>query len=118
MLNGNGETFSLGEVDTLTGGAGVDIFVLGDPDRSYYNDQKATTSGTGDYALITDFNINQDFIVLKGDFSDYIFKTDEVGTGVSIFLNNDGKTGFTSTDELIAQVQGVTEVSPIDLIFT
>ena len=84
---------------------------------SYYDDQKATTSGTGDYALITDFDINQDFIVLKGDFSDYIFEANEAGTGVSIFLDNDGKTGFSPTDELIAQVEGVTELSPIDLMF-
>ena len=104
---------SIGEVDTLTGGANSYLFVLGDSEQNYYDDNDPITSGTQDYALITDFNIEEDFIVLKEDFS-YIFKANE--TGVGIFLDNDGQTGFSSADEAIAQVQGVTELTPTDLI--
>jgi Ca2+-binding RTX toxin-like protein len=122
VLNGNtpsifsNEATSLGadEVDTLTGGAGIDFYVLGDANSIYYNDEDATTSGTEDYALISDFNVEEDFIVLKEDSSDYIFETTE--TGVSIYLDNDGQTGLSSTDELIAQLEEVTELSPVDLL--
>ena len=120
MLNGNGETFTVGEVDTLTGGAGVDVFVLGDPDRIYYNNENANTSGIEDYAIITDFDVNQDFIVLKGDFDDYIFyaASNEDITAMLIYLDNDGQTGLSSEDELIGAVKDVTEISSIDLMFT
>ena len=120
MLNGNGESFVVGEVDTLTGGSGIDIFVLGDPDRSYYNDEDLSTSGTEDYALITDFDINQDFIVLKGNFSDYIFHSVTNGdtTETSIFLDDDNIEGLSTYDELIGVVTGVAEFSPLDFVFT
>jgi Ca2+-binding RTX toxin-like protein len=114
--NNNVTNFVVGEVDTLTGGTGIDYFVLADSVQNHYDDQNAATSGTEDYALISDFNVEEDFIVLHENFSNYIFETTE--DGISIFLDNDGQTGLSSTDELIAQVQGVTEISPIDLIFT
>lgn len=116
MLNGNGTSFVVG-IDTLIGGAGVDIFVLGDPERGYYDDQNPSASGINDYALITDFNPNQDFIVLKGKFSDYVFQPNETATGQLIFLNNDGVEGFSPNDELIAKVEGVVNLSPIDFMF-
>jgi Ca2+-binding RTX toxin-like protein len=111
MLNGCGKRFVAGEVDRLTGGTGVDLFVLGDPKRIYYDDRNRRTSGIKDYAVITDFNPNQDFIVLKGKFSNYIFKRNK------IFLNNDGVKGFSRNDELIAQVKGSVNLSPVDIIF-
>ncbi|MGI2905031.1 calcium-binding protein [Tolypothrix sp. VBCCA 56010] len=117
VLNGYGASFVSGEVDVLIGEDGVDIFVLGDPYRSYYNDQNSSTSGTGDYALIADFNFNQDFMVLKGKFSDYIFRPNENSTGLSIFLDNDGVVGYSFNDELIAKMDGVTSISPVDIMF-
>lgn len=117
IFSSNATSFRVGEVDTLTGGKGVDFFVLGDHDRSYYNDKNKNTSGTKDYASITDFNLEQDLIILKGEFSNYILKQDVAGTGLSIFLNNDGVQGFSPNDELIAKVKGVTNLGPIDFMF-
>ncbi|MEC4816469.1 MAG: calcium-binding protein [Scytonema sp. PMC 1069.18] len=117
MLNGNGESFVAGEVDVLAGGEGVDIFVLGDPNRSYYNDEDLNTSGTSDYALITDFNSKHDFIVLKGKYSDYTFGINQDDTSLSIFLDDDGVVGSSPNDELIAKVAGITTISPVDIMF-
>ncbi len=43
-----------GDIDTLTGGSGADVFVLGDYNSTFY-----ANSGNGDYARITDFNPSQ-----------------------------------------------------------
>jgi Ca2+-binding RTX toxin-like protein len=45
--------FGANEIDTLTGAAGGDVFVLGDATAAYYN----TAAAAGDYALITDFSV-------------------------------------------------------------
>ncbi|MBG1265662.1 DVUA0089 family protein [Nostoc sp. WHI] len=52
--------FGAGELDTLTGGAGSDTFVLGTSTEVFYDDL-----GNSDFALITDFNINEDVIELR-----------------------------------------------------
>lgn len=54
------------EIDTLTGGGGSDIFVLGDANNTYYD------NGDLDYALITDFNASEDSIQLHGKADDYL----------------------------------------------
>ncbi|MBU7587281.1 MAG: DVUA0089 family protein [Nostoc sp. TH1S01] len=51
--------FIFDEIDTLTGGANRDTFVLGSASDLYYDN-----GGNFDYALITDFNINEDVIEL------------------------------------------------------
>jgi Ca2+-binding RTX toxin-like protein len=56
---GSGFGFDSGESDTLTGGAGSDTFVLGAGTQIFYRN-----GGQSDFALITDFNINQDLIEL------------------------------------------------------
>ena len=57
--------FGDGEQDTLKGGLGEDIFVLGDLTHLYYDDGDPTSIGESDYALITDLKVGQDFIQLK-----------------------------------------------------
>jgi hypothetical protein len=101
ILQGSSLT-AAGEIDILTGGTGSDTFVLGTPARVFYDDGNNTTDGTGDYALITDFNPNVDVIQLGWSKTNYILGA--VPEGTAIFLDKPGD----EPDELIAIVQGVT----------
>jgi len=90
------------EIDTLTGDAGVDQFVLGAASGAFYNDGSASSSGNTDYALITDFTGGTDTLVLTGSAANYSIGAHTVAgvTGDGLFL----ETG--TTDELIAIIQG------------
>jgi Ca2+-binding RTX toxin-like protein len=107
----------LGEIDTLTGGAGIDRFILGEKTfykygsiaHVFYDDNNTTTTGTTDYALIQDFNFSQDVIQLLGTADDYILGSTSgslpAGTGIYVDKPN------TEPDELIAILQGVSPSS-------
>ena len=71
-----------GEIDTLTGGSGADSFVLGDSYEVYYDDDWSSGLGTQDYALITDFTIGEDQIILHGSSSEYVIGGSPI-TGIS-----------------------------------
>ncbi|MHC5936497.1 DVUA0089 family protein [Nostoc sp.] len=90
----------LAETDILTGGVGLDRFVLGDARNVYYDDKNTTNAGFGDLATITDFNPNEDQIELKGSPKDY--RLQSVGANTQIFLDKPG----TEPDEIIGIVQG------------
>lgn len=111
-----GEPFSRGkgEIDILTGGTGADKFQIGQPSAratqgggADYNDADASTPGVNDYALITDFNQNEDSMVLagfrEGRKVEYLLGASPEGlpSGTGIFVN----TG-TEPNELIAILQG------------
>lgn len=109
---------SKGQIDTLTGGAGLDKFLLGDASYYktskidsyvFYDDENTTTTGTNDYALITDFNSSQDVIQLKGTATNYTLGSSPSGlpTGTGIFIDKPN----TEPDELIGIVQGVNSSS-------
>ena len=86
------------EIDTLGGGSGADLFILGDNIQAYYDD-----NGNADYALISTFNSSEgDRIQLYGNISDYSFDENVSGlpAGTAIYAN--------SGSELIAVVDGVT----------
>jgi Ca2+-binding RTX toxin-like protein len=102
----------VGEIDTLTGGSGADVFVLGTDTGVLYNDGNALNAGTADYALVTDYNVSQDFLQLKGSASDYFASATLLGgvSGTGIFL----ETG--STDELIAIIQSGSAVNTANTI--
>jgi Ca2+-binding RTX toxin-like protein len=103
-----------GEIDTLTGGAGQDTFVL----NNFYDDGNTLIDGdlinffngfdgTGDFARILDFKVGEDLIQLSGQRSSYQLKpiTNSLQGGsavqdMGIFKNN----GFQPL-ELIAIVQ-------------
>ena len=91
---GSGVGFGAGEVDTLTGAAGGDTFVLADATRVYYSDGDPLTLGDSDYALITDFNISEDTIQLKGsaDLYSLDFFTSSTGTIDALLIYDPGVT--------------------------
>jgi len=94
-----------GDQDTLTGGSDRDTFVLGTATSVFYDDRNRATLGLSDYALITDFNVNDDLIRLNGKRSDYflIFSQgrENLPAGTAIFRDKTGEA-----DELIAIVKG------------
>jgi serralysin len=95
------------ETDTLTGGAGKDTFVVGDKDEIRYIDADSQTSGDYDYALITDFNIKEDTIQLKGSAQMYgldFFTTSGRVDAAIIYDPNTEARG-----EVVSIVQGVSE---------
>jgi Ca2+-binding RTX toxin-like protein/subtilisin-like proprotein convertase family protein len=93
----------VGEFDTLTGGEGKDRFLLGDSEKIYY-------SGDGN-AAIGDFNSAEDAIVLSGIKDNYSLSLS--GNVTSIFLKKPGQA-----DDLIATVQGVTDLNLDQPYFT
>jgi len=91
-----------GEIDIMTGSFGADVFVIGDENQAYYDDQ-----GVGDYTLITDFDSTQDFIQLQGSASNYQLGSVSANlpSGIGIFRQ-------TSTpNDLIAIVQGTANLN-------
>lgn len=96
----------LGEIDRLTGSVGSDRFVVGTTTGVFYSDVTNSTSGLGDYALITDFNILEDTIQLFGARSRYSLGSVPTGlpTGTALFLNENSL-------ELVAIIQGSTNLS-------
>ncbi|WP_255528415.1 calcium-binding protein [Planktothrix sp. FACHB-1365] len=91
----------VGEVDTLQGGEGTDTFVLGDDLQFYYNDN-TTNPGLGDYALIVDFDAENDTIQLNGNRQDYRLgdQPDGLPFGASFYWINGEQ------EELVAMIQG------------
>jgi serralysin len=89
------------EADKLIGGKGADLFVLGDANQAYY-----ATEGSDDYAIINDFQLNQqDVIQLHGTAEDYAIGSSPFALeGVGIYLNDAGQ------NELIGLVNGVTNL--------
>ena len=89
------------EIDTLTGGGGSDIFVLGDVNNTYYD------NGDLDYALIADFNASEDSIQLQGKADDYVLVpfSQANQTGTAIYRQNSVQ------NELIGILQGGSNLS-------
>ena len=95
ILNGYGG--GAGEIDTLTGGAGADTFMIDAASWAYVNDG---------HAIITDFQQGIDRIDLAG-FADWM----TLGT-----TNNNGRIDSTISEngDLLAVVQGV-QLTPQDI---
>ena len=100
-VNGTALSPGLSEIDNLSGGTGSDLFILGNATKAYYDDGNALTSGSSDYADITDFNIG-DIIQLQGSSSNYLLSV--VGTDTQILINKPS----TEPDELIGIVRNQT----------
>jgi Ca2+-binding RTX toxin-like protein len=104
LFGGNGDDTLAGanksvrnEIDTLTGGSGADVFILGNSSAIFYDDGYSSQYGITDYALITDFD-STDRIILKS--GTYYFTTVS-GGAQDLYLD----TNF-YRDEMIARFQG------------
>ncbi len=103
-----------GQIDTLSGGNGIDNFVLSTTVNTFYQDGDTTVPGLSDYALITDFNINEDYLWLRAG-PKYLIGPSPVGltSGIALFIDDDGLLGLTANDELIAVLQGAKPESQV-----
>lgn len=106
-----------GQVDTLTGLAAGDVFLLGDSRGVFYDDRVNSNLGSGDYALIKDFVAGVDKLQVRAGTA-YLYTVS--ASGLSLYWDRNGNgslnTSGKSQDELIAVLQGVTALSSADLI--
>jgi hypothetical protein len=94
-------SFGTGQVDTFIGSAGENIIVLGAATR--LNAEAKTFyigNGDADYGLIKGFDITKDVIQLAGNPTDFTFE------------NKDGNSRISKGGDLIAVVEGVTNLVP------
>jgi Ca2+-binding RTX toxin-like protein len=106
-VNQNAANAGIGELDTLAGGNGRDTFWLGNANGVYYDDGDALTTGESDYALIKDFNQNQDSIQLQGTADLYsldFFTSAEGSQNAALIFDS----GTTARGETIAILENVT----------
>ncbi|MGK7898940.1 MAG: Ig-like domain-containing protein [Xenococcus sp. (in: cyanobacteria)] len=97
ILDGSdGENRGVGETDILTGGKGRDFFILGDDSGAYY-----LGNGNADFALIQDFEVGQDKLVLAGSANDYEFDGNEIrrDDGLDLVVNLGEVTTFELTED-------------------
>lgn len=111
------------EIDRLNGGAGKDAFMLHTNNGMtvLYDEGRNRNPGKQDFAIIEDFNKNQDTIELAGSREEYFIGRSNVrniADGRAIFrdTDNDGRLRR-GRDELIAVVEGVDNLSLDDLEF-
>ncbi|MFM6202742.1 MAG: hypothetical protein ACKPE1_27000, partial [Dolichospermum sp.] len=104
-VNPNSSTPGKGEIDSLTGGAGSDKFILGDATWIGYDDGNTTNAGTSDYATIADFNTTNDTIQLRGSSGDYLLSVSD--SKINLYINKPGS----EPDELIAVINNQTALS-------
>ena len=119
ILNGGGTGFKddaifitadTSGVDTLTGGEGLDTFILGGKSQPELEDNPVSVihydeDGDDDYALITDLNPSEDVIMLGASKNDYSL------------VNLPSSSELYFGDELVAIIEGSTELSLNDSLF-
>jgi Ca2+-binding RTX toxin-like protein len=110
-VNYNSENAGIGEIDTLVGGTNKDRFVLGNAEQVFYNNQfddKFNDTIAKDYALIQNFDSNEDIINLSGSKDSYFLAASPVenilGTAIYKIKDNSDRENH----ELIAIVENVT----------
>ena len=102
--------YGVGELDTLVGGAGTDIFTLGNAGQVYYDDQNTFSKGISDFARITDIDVKQDIIKLQGRLNQYSLNLYQTGSG-----NYNAEIIYNPGDYLLGELIGVLENVPAEL---
>lgn len=86
LIVGGGFRLNSHERDTLTGGTGADVFVIGDSYGAYYQDSIGYSLDS--FAIITDFNpLEGDLIQVSGNIHDY--QLFDYQNGVDILYRGD-----------------------------
>lgn len=95
-------------IDTLTGGAGNDVFIVGAAGRVYYDDGNAKSTGTKDYALITDFTAGADKLQVASGVAHFnVDATLNGQTGRAVYADSNRSGAFEAkADEMIAFLVG------------
>lgn len=95
------------EIDTLTGGVGLDVFQLGWASGRFYDDGNTRTAGRNDYVLITDFTVGQDRLQLDGAAGNYYLGASGVSgvSGIGLYAEQG------ATDELIAIIRSASSTT-------
>ncbi len=106
-----------GTIDTLTGGSGNDLFILGANGVIYYDDKNAKNSGTKDFARINDYTVGQDVIQLaSGKTYLYSATTLSGANGLAIYVDTNGNNALdTRTDEMVGFIVGIASASSLSL---
>ena len=117
-LPSTGSYLGKGSIDKLTGGAGNDIFVLGDSRGVFYDDGLSNNAGTSDYVQVMDFQTG-DQVQLSSKASGYFGALVSLGgrSGLGIYVDSNGNKSFDSTDELIGHLVGATALKATDIIW-
>jgi hypothetical protein len=98
-----GSSMGKGQIDTITGGLGADIFLVADSRGTFYNDGSSKSQGLNDYVLIKDFNAAEGDRLQLRVANQYWYR--DVGGTREIYLA-DGIAGFGVGDELVARLEG------------
>ena len=105
-ISKTGKNLGTKQIDTLTGLAGADTFVLADERGSFYSNANSNSSGIKNYAIIKDFSIaDGDRIQVKAG-SQYLASYDTSANATYFYLGN-GDTRFSAADELVARLDNV-----------
>jgi len=117
-LPSTGSYLGKGSIDQLSGGAGNDIFLLGDSRGVFYDDGLSNNAGLSDYVRVRDFQAG-DQIQLSSKASGYFgAKVTLSGvSGLGIYVDSNGNKVFDSTDELIGQLVGATALTSADIVW-
>lgn len=89
------------ELDTLSGGTGMDVFQLGWESGRFYDDGNVKNAGKSDYVVITDFTVGQDRLQLDGGADGYYLAASGVAgvSGLGLYAEQG------ATDELLAIIK-------------
>jgi hypothetical protein len=110
------QTMGANQVDVLTGGAGADVFVLGDKRGVFYDNRINGNPGLGDYARVQDFQSGVDKLELAN--GRYLTSVSQGNTSLYWDRNGNGSLNLSGSnqDELVAIFTNAT-LSETDVIW-